>query len=504
MARPTGSAALILLVACSPVDADGDGVLSSEDCDDTDNTIAPGLIDHCDDPRDEDCSGEPLPCRRMGPQGTPAWTFTLSGGPSSFGASLAASPGNTLPLAIGAPDHNDTGAIVQIEDPRPGASALEPWVLGEQAGSQLGAALGWAPSGALVAGAPGTGALPEDPAVPPIPAGAVYVIPALAAPGQMLSTVATTRWDGPSGSCFGTALSAGELLLVGAPCAASSYREHPSLPTPMLVDGLGVAIALPWAEGGGPAEEHAVVRVDGQEPWDQLGSAVLAGHDFDGDGASDMVIAAPDHHGTDWINLNGQGRVHVIDAGGESIATLDGGCCGTGRFDALGTALAAADVDGDAQSDLLSTVPLMESVDQHGGAWIDRGPIESGGAFQAEHSLAGPMQEGLLAQSGRSAVILDFDCDGVLDVALGAPSWGVADRPDQGAVHLWYGPLDPWTPVAADQWVRRGSGRDERLGTALAAVDLDADGCEDLVIGAPGPGPQGEDSGRVEVFAGGR
>jgi hypothetical protein len=105
----------------------------------------------------------------------------------------------------------------------------------------------------------------------------------------------------------------------------------------------------------------------------------------------------------------------------------------------------------------------------------------------------------------------DVNCDGIADLILGVPD---ADtRPDGtpsfsngGWVGVWFGgaviPPQPNDPP--DWWVFGGlplaNLTDSRLGAAVAAGDVNRDGCDDVLAGAPSP--QGFTGGRVHVFFG--
>ena len=93
------------------------------------------------------------------------------------------------------------------------------------------------------------------------------------------------------------------------------------------------------------------------------------------------------------------------------------------------------------------------------------------------------------AEYGASIAGGDFDGDGFADLAVGSRGAGL--------VEVLYGTRDGLADPRRD--TLRGDGDGDRYGAALAAGDLDADGRDELVIGAPGRGDSG---GRLEIHAG--
>ena len=140
---------------------------------------------------------------------------------------------------------------------------------------------------------------------------------------------------------------------------------------------------------------------------------------------------------------------------------------------------AAYDFDGDGRQELVVGVP-----DAGAGAIAVLEP----GPRTIDPAAAGLSGAGEVGQFGASLASGDFDGDGSADLAIGAR--------DAGAVAVIYGSgegLDTDRKQTFDDDVAR-------YGSALAAGDLNEDGRDDLVIGAPGTGDSG---GELQIRFGG-
>ena len=139
---------------------------------------------------------------------------------------------------------------------------------------------------------------------------------------------------------------------------------------------------------------------------------------------------------------------------------------------------AAYDFDGNGRQELVVGVP-----DAGAGAIAVLEP----GPRTIDPAAAG-LSAREVGQFGASLASGDFDGDGSADLAIGAR--------DAGAVAVLYGSgegLDPDREQAFDDDAAR-------YGSALAAGDLNDDGRDDLVIGAPGTGDSG---GELQIRFGG-
>jgi len=103
---------------------------------------------------------------------------------------------------------------------------------------------------------------------------------------------------------------------------------------------------------------------------------------------------------------------------------------------------------------------------------------------------------------GSAVAVADFNDDGDMDVAIGAPAW----NSERGRVYIFYGDgtdtgIDPDNPDVVISG-KTTTQDDKELGAALAVGDFDNDGdTDDLAVGAPTWDT--DDSGRVFIFLNG-
>lgn len=107
---------------------------------------------------------------------------------------------------------------------------------------------------------------------------------------------------------------------------------------------------------------------------------------------------------------------------------------------------------------------------------------------------------------GTAMATADFDGDGFLDLAVGAPGEALGPGPHSGAVYLYKG-FRAWFWRGVTGWgylSQSGIGLNELgdwFGSSLAAGDVNGDGYADLLVAAPGEERSVED-GVVFVFRG--
>jgi hypothetical protein len=218
----------------------------------------------------------------------------------------------------------------------------------------------------------------------------------------------------------------------------------------------------------------AVSPVFGDDVDDRFGTAVAGRLDLDGDALPDAVGGAP---GDDDLGLE-CGSFTALAANGAELYTVFGAAAG----DELGSVLARiGDLDADGRDEFIVAAPQFTT----GGAGYALVISGATGATLRTHVGAGP---GALCGVGLTG-IGDITADGVADYAVGSPGEALGGR-----VRVYSG--SDGALVRTLDGAAAGDGFGHGLG---AGTDLDRDGLDELIVGAPRGGLS---SGAVWVYSG--
>ena len=236
-------------------------------------------------------------------------------------------------------------------------------------------------------------------------------------------------------------------------------------------------------------------------------AAAVAG-DLDGDGWTDALLGVPE---SDITHYN-DGAVYLYRGTAVGLSTEPSQVLhGVLSEDRFGYAMVAGDVTGTAQPEVIIGAPLADAGAGDAGqvsiyAWsaksakLDTKPIRQ---------LYGPFASD---QFGTAVAVCDFNGDGLMDLAVGAPTGENRDASpvlsDQGAVHLFLGNEDGYLDQAEQKVYGSLPGDDGvwkgvanlRLGQTLAAADFNGDGACDLAVTALNHAIPGGAAGDGAVF----
>ena len=230
-----------------------------------------------------------------------------------------------------------------------------------------------------------------------------------------------------------------------------------------------------------------------------FGWQVAPAGDVNGDGFTDLVVGDPSNSSVAEF----AGRAYLFQGPlttdldtSQAVATISAEAFG----DNLGFSVASAgDVNGDGFDDIM--VGARSNDDngiQSGRVYLFYGPVQGVlSATNADAIIVGAAFD----EVGRAVAPLgDLNGDGFDDIILGTD---IAGGSSQGEIFIFNGPLSGTRTVATADATIIGSFANESFGASVASAgDLNGDGINDVIIGAPRFPLNGADTGRAYIFFG--
>jgi hypothetical protein len=492
-------------------DDDGDGYrICDGDCDDGYQDVNPGADEVCGNGVDDDCDGTDNGCGWHGVATLGTMGATVIGEASGDAAGAVAGAGDVNgdgldDVLVGARYNDAAGTDAGVVYVLFGGSIGGDMELANAYGKLLGEAEG-DNAGFSVAGAGDVdgdgvddvlvGAHRDD--TNGAEAGAAYLLYGGQLVGEIDLADADAKYlgevaDSYAGRVAGVGDADGDGLgdfLVGA------YHDSAS--------GLYAGAAYLVLGGGatGVLElEDAEAKLLGELDNDYAGCAVSGAGDVDGDGLADLLVGAYRHD----EGGSSAGSAYLLQSpvsGEVELGDADGEFLGEEAHDLAGWAVATAgDINGDGLDDVLvGAYEHTAGGDHAGAAWLIHGPADgtidladADGKFvgEAEWDYAGIA----VAPAG------DVNGDGVADFLIGAKFDTSGNG--AGAAYLIYGPMEGVVDLSASSAKFMGEVTLDEAGRYLAAAgDVNGDGFDDIVIGAPAQGAGGTEAGAAYVVYG--
>ncbi|TKJ30657.1 hypothetical protein CEE39_08035 [bacterium (candidate division B38) B3_B38] len=249
--------------------------------------------------------------------------------------------------------------------------------------------------------------------------------------------------------------------------------------------------------------DKADMRVLG-DLYDESGDAVASG-DINGDGYTDIIIGAPFAGPSAWYMA---GRTYVIFGSSSPPSTIDLSTesaditvYGDDQYDRSGWSVASGDINGDGYDDIIIGAIFA---DPPGGSAAGEVYVIFGDSFPsppyildlnswpADIIICGDDADDIC---GKSVASGDVNGDGYDDIIIGALWADPGGRTNAGETYVIFGSSNPPVSIDLSQTSANitvyGDNDYDCFGYAVTSGDVNGDGYDDIIIGAPYADPPG-------------